>query len=171
MTSYEEFRCLADASGENLELHFGQVIDMGRPGPRHVHLQRRIHGLLTALLGPAWEVVVEMPYRGLPHYESRSADIGVVRAERWRAALERDSLLGSPEMVVEVFSPKSNTVAEMAEKASLCLGTGAVQFWVVDERTLSVSVATLSGTRVFTSGERIPLGIADASLAVDDLFA
>jgi Uma2 family endonuclease len=171
MTSYEEFRRVADSSGENLELHFGQVIDMGRPGPRHVHLQRRIYELLAALLGPAWEVIIEMPYRGLPHYESRSADIGVVRTERWQAALERDSLLGSPEMVVEVFSPKSNTAAEMAEKASLCLGTGAVQFWVVDERTPSVSVATLSGTRVFSAGERIPLGIADTSLAVDDIFA
>jgi len=85
--------------------------------------------------------------------------------------LKENYLTGSPEIVVEVFSPKSNTAAEMAEKASLCLGTGTVQFWVVDERFSIVSVTTASGTNVFTAGQRIPLGITDASLAVDDIFA
>ena len=91
--------------------------------------------------------------------------------ERSREALKRRFLLGSPEIVVEVLSPDSNTVAEMAEKASLCLVTGAVQFWVVDERFSTVTVNTASGTRVYGAGQRIPLGIADASLAVDEIFA
>jgi Uma2 family endonuclease len=171
LVSYEEFVPLAERSSVDLELHFGQVIEMGRPNSRHVALQKRIERLLEAALGPSWDVLVEMPYRALPQYEARSADVGVTSQQRWQEALKNESLRGSPEIVVEIFSPKSNSAAEMAEKAALCLGTGAFQFWVVDERFSIVSVTTASGTNVFTAGQQIPLGIADGSLAVDEIFA
>ncbi|MGA2183877.1 MAG: Uma2 family endonuclease [Bryobacteraceae bacterium] len=171
LVTYEEFVPLAETSNTHLELHFGQVVDMGLPTLRHVSLQKRIERLMEGALGSEWEVLVEMPYRALPQFESRSADVGAVSGQRFQAGLKENYLTGSPEIVVEVFSPKSNTAAEMAEKASLCLGTGTVQFWVVDERFSIVSVTTASGTNVFTAGQRIPLGITDASLAVDDIFA
>jgi Uma2 family endonuclease len=171
LVSYEEFVPLAERSVVNLELHFGQVIEMARPAFRHVALQQRIRDLLEAALGPAWGVLVEMPYRALPQYESRSADVGVVSMPRWQAALQQNSLLGPPEIVVEVFSPKSNTPAEMAEKATLCLGTGAPRFWVVDDRASTVTVTTATETAVFGAGDRVPLGITDASIPVSDIFA
>jgi hypothetical protein len=59
----------------------------------------------------------------------------------------------------------------MAEKAALCLGTGTLQFWVVDERFSIVTVTTASGTNVFTPGQRIPLGVVDTSISVSDIFA
>jgi hypothetical protein len=59
----------------------------------------------------------------------------------------------------------------MAEKAALCLGTGTLQFWVVDERFSVVTVTTASGTNVFTCGQRIPLGVVDASIPINDIFA
>ena len=171
LVSYEEFVGLAEKSDVDLELHFGQVVEMGRPTFRHVALQKRIERLLEAALGPAWNVLVEMPYRALPQYESRSADVGVVASQRYQAAIRQNHLHGSPEIVVEVFSPKSNTAAEMAEKAALCLGTGTLQFWVVDERFSIVTVTTASGTNVFTPGQRIPLGVVDTSISVSDIFA
>ncbi len=171
LVSYEEFVGLAEKSAVDLELHFGQVVEMGRPTFRHVALQKRIERLLEAALGPAWDVLVEMPYRALPQYESRSADVGVVASQRYQAAVRQNYLPGSPEIVVEVFSPKSNTHAEMAEKAALCLGTGTLQFWVVDERFSVVTVTTASGTNVLIPGQRIPLGLADTSIPVNDIFA
>jgi Uma2 family endonuclease len=171
LVSYEEYVGLAEKSGVDLELHFGQVVEMGRPNSRHVALQKRIMELLEAALGPAWGVFVEMPYRALPQYEARSADVGIASQSRWLDALKNESLGGSPEIVVEVFSPKSNTAAEMAEKAALCLGTGTLQFWVVDERFSVVTVTTASGTNVFTCGQRIPLGVVDASIPINDIFA
>jgi len=171
LVSYEEYVGLAEKSEVDLELHFGQVVRMGRPNSRHVALQKRIERLLEAALGPAWDVLVEMPYRALPQYEARSADVGVASHSRWLDALKNESLAGSPEIVVEVFSPKSNTTAEMAEKAALCLGTGALQFWVVDERFSIVTVTTASGTNVFTRDQRIPLGVLDASIPINDIFA
>jgi Uma2 family endonuclease len=171
LVSYEEFVGLAEKSDVDLELHFGQVVEMGRPTFRHVALQKRIERLLEAALGPGWDVLIEMPYRALPQYESRSADVGVVAAQRYHSAIRQNYLSGSPEIVVEVFSPKSNTAAEMAEKAALCLGTGTLQFWVVDERFSIVTVTTASGTSVFTQGQRIPLGIVDTSIPINDIFA
>jgi Uma2 family endonuclease len=171
LISYEEFVPLAERSSVDLELHFGQVIEMVRPNSRHVALQKRIERLLEAALGLSWDVLVEMPYRALPQYEARSADVGAISQQRWQEALKSESLHGSPEIVVEVFSPKSNSASEMAEKAALCLGTGTLEFWVVDDRTPTVTVTTASGTNVFTASQRIPLGIADGSLAVDEIFA
>ena len=171
LVSYEEFVPLAERSSVNLELHFGQVIEMVRPNSRHVALQKRIERLLEAALGPSWHVLVEMPYRALPQYEARRADIGVTSQQRWREALKAESLRGSPEIVVEIFSAKSNTALEMAERAALCLGTGTLQFWVVDDRTPTVSVTAAPGTSVFTADQKIPLGIADGSLAVDEILA
>ena len=170
LVSYEEFVGLAEKSAVDLELHFGQVVEMGRPNSRHVAIQHRIMELLRAALGPNWEVLTEMPYRALPQYESRSADVGVVAAQRYHSAIRQNYLPGSPEIVVEVFSPKSNTAAEMGEKAALCLGTGTFQFWVVDERLSVVTVTTAAGTLVFTRGQRIPLGLVDASIPVNDIF-
>jgi Uma2 family endonuclease len=114
---------------------------------------------------------MEMPYRAFPQYEARSADVGVTSEQRWQTALELDSLAGSPEIVIEVFSPKSNTQAEMAEKAALCLTTGTLQFWVVDDRASTITVTTQNGTAVFAAGDPVPLGIADASIPVSDIFA
>ncbi|MGA3028132.1 MAG: Uma2 family endonuclease [Bryobacteraceae bacterium] len=171
LVTYEEFVPLAERSDADLELHFGQVVEMGRPIPRHVALQKRIERLLETALGSAWEVLVEMPYRAFPQYEARSADVGVASAQRWQIALKKDSLFGSPEIVIEVFSPKSNTAAEMAEKAALCLTTGTLQFWVVDDRTSTITVTTPTETVAFRAGDIIPLGIADASIPVSGVFA
>ena len=170
LVGYEEFVRLAETSAVNLELHFGQVVEMGRPTPLHVELQHRIRDLLKAVLGPAWEVLTEMPYRAFPQYEARSADVGVASAHRWRTALKQDSLFGSPEIVIEVLSPKSNSPAEMAEKAALCLTTGTLQFWVVDDRTSTITVTTPTDTAVFVAGDLVPLGIADASIPVSDIL-
>lgn len=112
-----------------------------------------------------------MPYRALPQYEARSADVGVVSQERYQAGLKQGSLAGLPEIVIEIFSPKSNSPAEMAEKASLCLTTGTLQFWVVDDRTSTITVTSPTETAVFGTGDLIPLGIAGASLAVHGIFA
>jgi Uma2 family endonuclease len=78
--------------------------------------------------------------------------------------------MGSPELVVEVLSPSNNEV-EMMDRAGLFLGSGAVEFWVVDDRRSTITVTSRDGSRVFEAGEFIPLRIADVKLAASDVLA
>ena len=170
LVSYTEFESLPDRPGVDLELHFGQVIETRQPSPRHVALQHRIQKLLEAILDSSWQVLIEAPYRVLPEYEARRSDVAVVTAERWKTAVATGSLMGSPELVVEVLSP-SNNEEEMTERAGLCLGSGTVEFWVVDDRRSTITVTSRDGSRVFEAGEFIPLRIADVKLAASDVLA
>src|ERR1039457_3236240 len=133
LVSYTEFESVPDRPGVDLELHFGQVIETRQPSPRHVALQHRIQKLLEAILDSSWQVLIEAPYRVLPEYEARRSDVAVVSAERWKTAVVIGSLMGSSELVVEVLSPSNNEV-ELMDRAGLFLGSGAVEFWVVDDR-------------------------------------
>jgi len=166
LVTFEQYVEMPEPAEFDTELRFGQVVRLPWPTFRHVDSRHRIWRLLESRLGPAWKVLMGMPYRALPEFESRNADVGVVSTKRWGQALKAASLAGSPEIVIEILSPRSTP-----ETSALCLGTGAMQFWAVDEQNSSVTVSTASGTRVFTTGERMPLGIADASLAVDEIFA
>jgi Uma2 family endonuclease len=169
LVSYAEFATLPDKPGMDLELHFGQVIEMAQPSPRHVALQHRLHKLLEAILDSSWQVLIEAPYRALPEYDARRSDVAVVSDTRWKTAVTAGSLMGSPELVVEVISP-SNRERDMAERAGLCLGTGTVEFWLVDDRRSSVTVTTREGSVSFHLGDFIPLRIASVRLSVHDVF-
>ena len=55
--------------------------------------------------------------------------------------------------------------------AALYLATGAQEFWVVDARRRTVSVAVQgSGPAVYGIGDRIPLGLFGGELAVAEVF-
>ena len=158
-----------DRPGVDLELHFGQVIETGQHSPRHVSLQHRIQKLLERIVDAAWQVLIEAPYRPLPEYEARRSDVAVVSTERWNAAVSSGSLMGSPELCVEVLSP-SNDEPSMSERAGLCLGTGTVEFWIVDERRSNVVVTTRQGSVLYESGDSIPLRIGGAQFPVSAVF-
>ena len=70
---------------------------------------------------------IEVPFRLLPEYELRTADVAVVSVVRLNQADPEDNLPGAPELVIEVLSP-SNTAAEIIEKQGLCLENGCLEF-------------------------------------------
>jgi Uma2 family endonuclease len=154
----------------DLELHFGQVIEMAQPSPRHVALQHRLHKLLEAILDSTWQVLIEAPYRALPEYDARRSDVAVVSETRWKTAFDAGSLIGSPELVVEVLSP-SKREKDMAERAGICLGTGTVEFWLVDDRSSTITVTTREGSTIFHPNDLIPLRIASVKLSASDVLA
>ncbi len=117
----------------------------------------------------AWSMTV-FAFRALPEYELRVADVGYSFASDGKRRRD-DNLYGAPDLVIEVLSP-SNTASEIDEKAALCLANGCRQFWVVDGRLRQIAVSTPDGlTRIYRSGESIPLVFADnQSLKVDAAF-
>jgi Uma2 family endonuclease len=170
LMTVEEFDQLPDREDVKLELHWGSLVELSRPKPWHIKLQLRIFELLKERSGPKWAVVIELPFRALPQYDFRAADVGVIAKDRWDA-VGRGDVHGSPEIVIEILSP-SNRRGEIAERASLFLSTGTQQFCIVDETRKIVRVTGPgSKTIAYSSGQEVPFPLLGASLSVDEIFA
>src|ERR1700685_3278567 len=81
-------------------------------------------------------------------------DLAVIRAERWKNVGADEYLIGSPELVVEVFSP-SNRRGLMAHKAALYLQHGAEAVWVVYPKRRTVVVHDADSQCEIRSGETL----------------
>jgi Uma2 family endonuclease len=171
LLTVEQYRQLPDREDVLQELHWGQVVTLTRPKMRHSRLQYRLVELLRPKVEGKGVVTAEVPFRALPEYDVRAADVAFVSQARWDAADADDNLHGSPELVIEVLS-RSNTKAEIREKAALYLSTGAQEFWVVDPKRKTVSVARRDADPIlYGAGDSIPVAMFESQLAVDLIFA
>jgi Uma2 family endonuclease len=171
LMTVEQYRELPETGPFYYELRRGELVQVSRPMLKHIRVQRRLRRFFDAALGQFGIVENELPFRALPEYELRVADVAYVTRERWDKA-DDDDLFGAPDLVIEVLSP-SNTAREIKEKADLCLANGCRQFWAVDSRLRQIAVSTPDGlTRIFGAGESIPLVFAEnQALKVDAVFA
>lgn len=169
--SVEQFRQLPKGEFE-YELHFGEVVAMTRPKPRHWLLQDRLADLLKTRLEAYGHVGVEIPFRLLPEFDLRAADVAVISHARMEALDLDDDLRGAPELVIEVKSP-SNTDQQLRQRAIFCLSRGAMEFWIVDTGRKSVTVFHPDGVpAVFSTGDSLPLAaFGGGELPVDEIFA
>jgi Uma2 family endonuclease len=112
-----------------------------------------------------------MPFRAVPQFDLRAADVAFVTQERWDSIDPEDHLRGAPDLVVEVKSPL-NTWAELRERASLCLANGCQGFWIVDEKVRTITTISRDGKAVEHSvGDSVPLPLFGAAcLPVSDVF-
>ncbi|HEY3939625.1 MAG TPA: Uma2 family endonuclease [Bryobacteraceae bacterium] len=171
LMTVEQFREIPAPDSMVQELHWGQVITLTRPKMKHTKLQYRLVELLRPIVEGKGIVMVELPFRAVPEYDLRGADVAFITQDRWNKTADDDNLHGSPELVIEILSPW-NTKAEIQEKAALCLSTGCQEFWIVDPRRKSVNATRRGGeTTVYTTSERIPLALFGSELAVAAIFA
>lgn len=169
LMTVEEYRRLPERQDIVQELHWGQVVHVTFPKMGHTKLQARLVMALQSKAVGKGVVAAEVPFRALPEYDLRRADVAFVSKERWDQAEE--DLYGAPELVIEILSP-SNTQVEMREKAALCLGSGAQEFWIVNAKRKSVTVMRReSGTLVYGEGQQIPLPLFGGELSVSEVFA
>ncbi len=131
----------------------------------------RLARLLRAKAEHLGIVELERPFQALPEYDLRSAEVAFISNARWESTEDDNgNLQGSPELVIEVLS-LSNTKAEMREKATLCLATGAEEFWIVDPKTKTVTVLRRGAeARLYTGEDQIPLLLFGGALAVSQIF-
>ncbi|MGA2135883.1 MAG: Uma2 family endonuclease [Bryobacteraceae bacterium] len=171
MTAAEFQELPLDDSPYQYELHHGEVVTMSRPKSRHFKLQVR----LTQLLRPTAEhlgiVELEVPFRAVPQFDFRAADVVFVSRERWDAVDPNDNLRGAPELVIEVKS-ESNTWAELRERASLCLANGCLDFWILDDKARTVTTIAPDGKPLlFSETECVPLRLFGSNcLPVSEIF-
>ena len=166
----EQFFQLPEPTGDfTYELHFGELVEVGRPKKWHFNLQMVIRDMLvTALDQQQWLCEIELPYGLAPGYDARAADVGVVQRSRWDTP--DDFLIGSPILVVQVKS-RSNRDRQMEEDAIVHITHGAAAVLMVKQERREIVMVTASSRTVYGPGERIdipaPLGI---SIAFDDIF-
>lgn len=154
LITVEEYERMTAPAEGRYELHHGELVKVTWPERRCWDLRRRLREpLQTEGERNGYLVGTEYAYRPLPQHELWGADVAAVRKDRHEAV--EKWLLGSPELVIEVKSP-SNTKAELRDKAMTTLaGDGAVEFWIVDAKTETVTIySKIDGTRV-CSGEDI----------------
>jgi len=153
------------------ELHHGEVVTLTRPKAKHYKLQARLADLLRAKAAHLGFVGIEVPFRAVPQFDLRAADVAFVTKDRWDSMDPEDNLRGAPELVIEVKSP-SNTWAELRERASICLANGCQDFWIVDEKSRSITAIAPDGKAARYSGEDcVPLpSFGGAGLRVADVF-
>lgn len=168
----EEFQDLPLDRGPVLhELHHGEVVASRRPKAKYYTLQNRLERLLEALGGHLGVVGIEMPFRAVPQFDLRAADVAFASQERWNAIDPEDNLRGAPELVIEVRSA-SNTWAELRERASLCLANGCQDFWIADEKTRTITAVGRDGKAVrYSVGDSVPLPLFGGDgLPLADIF-
>ena len=165
----EEYERIPNLPGGHYELHHGELVFVTYPVWQHKALQRRLRKLLEAMAEPFGFVVdTEYPYRPLPENEVWGADVACVSGTRDQV---QQWLIGSPELVIEVKSP-SNTKAELHDKAMTTLaGAGAVEFWIVDPKTHTVTVySAASGMRIYGCGSTVPVPLFAGGIDVAQIF-
>jgi Uma2 family endonuclease len=165
----EQYERIPDPPGGRYELHHGELVFVKYPVRQHRALQRALRKFLEPMAEPRGFLVdTEYPYRPIPEHEVWGADVACVREERDRA--DAKWLNGPPEIVIEVKSP-SNTKAELSDKAMTTLtGQGAVEFWIVDPNTRTITVHTRQGMSVYLAGQTVPVSIFAGQISVDEVF-
>lgn len=168
----EQFFELPEPTGDfTYELHFGELVEVGRAKRKHYDLQSLIRDILVRMLGlQNWRIEIEMPYGLTPGYDARAADVGVVQRAKWDTIPPDDFLIGSPVLVVQVKS-RSNRDRKMEEDAIIHITHGAAAVLIVKPDRREIIVVTASVRTAYAPGQRIdlpaPLGI---SIVVDDIF-
>jgi Uma2 family endonuclease len=166
----EQFFELPEPTGPFVwELHFGELVKVGRPKQGHYNLQRLIRDLLTKKLGRRlWTVDIEMPYGLTPGYDVRAADIGVCLSKTWLSVPKDGYLIGSPDIVIQVKS-RSNRDRKMEEDARIHITHGAQAVWLVKPERSEVIVITASSRQTYGAGQSIPLP-GKATIEVNEIF-
>src|SRR5450432_3872611 len=154
----EQFFELPEPHGDfTYELHFGELVEVGRAKKKHFDLQTLIRDILAkALVRDRWLVEIEMPYGLTPGYDARAADIGVALRQTWDAVPDEGYLIGSPDLVVQVKS-RSNRDRKMEQDAIDHITHGASAVWIVKPERREIVVVTSSARAVYGAGEQIAL--------------
>jgi len=168
----EQFFALPEPTGDfTYELHFGELVEVGRAKKNHFDLQRLIRDILAkALDAKKWLIEIEMPYGLTPGYDVRAADVGVCARNTWDAVPGEGYLIGSPALVVQVKS-RSNRDRKMEEDAVVHITHGASAVWLVKPARREIIVVTASSRTVYGQGQQMGLPHPFSMvIAVDEVF-
>jgi Uma2 family endonuclease len=172
LLTVDEFSRLPQpAGGVRQELHHGEVVELPPRKLLHALLQNRLAELLRSCMDAATYLIGEQfPFRALPEYEVREADVAVVHRSALKGVVHEDYFRGVQVVVIEVLSA-SNTASEMLDREELCLRNGGEEFWVVDPKRETVKVTRATGfTATYHVDDVLRSDVLSAVMAVREIF-
>jgi Uma2 family endonuclease len=152
LLSVEEYLQLPERGDEpSDELIDGEIVLSPSAKPLHAKIVRRLIKLLEPLEIRGYQLAADFGCI-LGEYSLPGPDLAAISDERWNNLEDEDYLHGSPELVVEVFSP-GNRKGLTAQKAALYLQHGARAVWVVYPKKQTVVVHDAEGEAEVRCGE------------------
>lgn len=172
LVTWEEFLRLPERpeSGQRYELQDGEVIIVPPARPLHIKLQKRIERLLEFVANDRGVVTTEFPYRPVQNLQYWFADVAYIPQADWDALPPDEYPIYAPPLIVEVLSP-SNTAVKVNRQRIVALSAGTVEFWVVDAGKRTVQVTDPGGSKTYSCGETIPVGLLAGAIDVDQIFS
>jgi Uma2 family endonuclease len=167
LLSVEEYLQLPRGEDESLdELIDGEIVLSPSAKPLHAKIVRRLTKLLEPLEPRGYQLAADFGCI-LGEYSLPGPDLAAIGDERWNNVQQDEYLQGSPELVVEVFSP-GNRKGLMAQKAALYLEYGARAVWIVYPKKQTVVVHDAEGESEVRSGEK--LEFSGVTIPVAEIF-
>ena len=153
LTVEEYLRLEPREDGLRDELIEGEIVLSPSAKPLHAKIVANLFDILKTLAGQGFARASDFGCR-LGEHSLPGPDLAAIRSERWNNIAEDDYLVGSPELVIEIFSP-SNRKALMAQKAALYLRYGAEAVWVIYPQLRTVTVHNADSQREARCGETV----------------
>jgi Uma2 family endonuclease len=155
---------LGDDSSD--ELIQGEIVLSPSAKPLHAKIVRRLLKLLEPLEDAGYELATDFGCI-LGEHSLPGPDLAAVSRSLWQDLSADEYLTGSPELVVEVFSP-ANRKGLMARKAALYLEYGAQSVWIVYPARRTLIVHDASGESEFRAGELVEF--SGVAIPIDRIF-
>jgi Uma2 family endonuclease len=152
--SVEEYLQLPQREDDSSdELIDGEIVLSPSAKPLHAKIVRRLIKLLEPLEVRGYQLAADFGCI-LGEYSLPGPDLAAIGDERWNNLEDDEYLHGSPELVVEAFSP-ANRKGLMAQKAALYLQNGARAVWIVYPKKQTVVVHDAEGEAEVRCGENL----------------
>jgi len=163
LLTFADFEQLQDAPGKQ-ELLDGELIEMPPAKFRHMIISERIFALLRS--GASGKLAhIEMGYRiGRGWLQP---DVSVTRPAQ---EITDDYLIGSPELAVEVLSPR-NRASHIERKLTLYFAEGAAEVWVIDPSNQTMLVYRATPEGAIRTAVNETYRSAYGTLSLSELFA
>lgn len=154
LLSVEEYLQLPPRDdGPSDELIDGEIVLSPSAKPLHAKIVRGLIKLLEPLEMRGYQLAADFGCI-LGGYSLPGPDLAAINNERWNNLEDDEYLRGSPELVMEVFSP-GNRKGLMAQKAALYLQYGARAVWIVYPKRQTVVVHDADGEAEVRCGENL----------------
>jgi|SRR5579883_465750 len=92
LITVEQYRRLPDDGTHRYELHHGEIVEVTQPKAGHWNLQVQLVDLLRPKLSSFGRAGMEFPYRAMPEFDLRAADVAAVSKPRFDGIDPDDNL-------------------------------------------------------------------------------